>query len=501
MDTIRRQSIISSGIVYFGFALGGLNTLLFTKNFSAAQYGLTTIFMSLANIMLPLGSLGMQSYIYKFYPYYNDNLAPKKNDMMTWAFLTSFAGFILVIAGGIAFKEFIVENFSKNSPELVAYYYWIFPFGAGLSFYSLLEAYAWQLKKSVLTSYFKEIQFRLFTLVLILLSVAGVFKNFDVFIKVYACTYLLLAFCLMIYLVVTRHLHFAFQVSRVSRKFFKKIVALASFVWSGQVLFSVSTYFAQIIIAAFVDDGMRFVGIYSLALYVGSLLQAIQRSVIAASIAPLSRAWKDKDYARINRIYQRSSINQLIFSVGMFVLIWINFTDGVLTFNMKPDYLLARPVFFYIGLMRIVDMGTGVNTQIIGTSTFWRFDFLTGLVLIVFTLPANYILVRKIGFIGPAIADLATFAVYNGIRCLFLYRKFGMQPFNLKSLYTLLLAALGYLICQFLFDTHHGFLWLVVRSIVFIGVFGAGVLLLRLSDDILPVWQTIKKRLGLAKIS
>jgi hypothetical protein len=105
------------------------------------------------------------------------------------------------------------------------------------------------------------------------------------------------------------------------------------------------------------------------------------------------------------------------------------------------------------------------------------------------------------GFIGPAIADLATFTLYNGIRCLFLYRKFKMQPFNLKTLYTLLLAALGYLVCHFLFDAYQGFLWLVVRSIVFIGIFGSGVLLLRLSDEVLPVWATIKKRLGLAKIS
>jgi O-antigen/teichoic acid export membrane protein len=300
-------------------------------------------------------------------------------------------------------------------------------------------------------------------------------------------------------MIATRQLHFAFRSSRVSRKFFKKIITLSSFVWSGQVLFSLSTYFAQIVLAYVI--GMRAVGIYTLALYIGSLLQAIQRSVIAASIGPLSRAWKDKDYGRINRIYQRSSINQLIFSVGMFVLIWINFTDGVLTFRLNTNYLLAKAAFFYVGMMRIVDMGTGVNTQIIGTSTFWRFDFFTGVILVILTLPANYILAIEVGYTGPAIADLATFALYNGIRCLFLYRKFRMQPFNEKSLYTLLLAAVGYLICHFLFDAYQGFLWLVIRSVVFIGIFGAGVLLLRLSEDILPVWRTIKKRLGLAKIS
>src|SRR5271170_6811733 len=97
------------------------------------------------------------------------------------------------------------------------------------------------------------------------------------------------------------------------------------------------------------------------------------------------------DLGKINRIYRRSSINQLIFSAGMFVLIWINFTDGVAVFHLKSDYLDARYIFLFIGLTRIVDMGTGVNSQIIGTSTFWRFDFFSGIILIAFTLPMNYI--------------------------------------------------------------------------------------------------------------
>ena len=499
MSTIRRQSIISSGIVYFGFALGALNTLLFTKWFSPAQYGLTVMFVSLANIMLPLASLGMQSYIYKIYPYYHDNLPPKENDMMTWALVSSFIGFLMVMAGGFIFKDLVVKKYSVTSPEFVNYYYWLFPFGFGFTFYSLLEAFAWQLKKSVLTNYFREIQFRLFTLVLIVLSYIGVVRNFDAFMKIYACTYLLLALTLMVYLFMTRQLHLPFHRSRVTKKFSKKILAQISLVWSGQVLLNVSTYFGQIAIAALVNEGMRFVGIYTLALYVGSLIQAIQRSVIAASMGPLSRAWKNKDYGRITRIYQRSSINQLIFSAGMFVLIWLNFTDGVLTFHLKNDYLLARPIFFYIGLMRIVDMGTGVNTQIIGTSIYWRFDFLTGVVLAVLTLPANYFLTKALGPIGPAIADLITFSIYNGIRFLFLYRKFGMQPFNWQTVYTLLLALGGYLVCYFLFNAYHGFGWLALRSIVFIGIYAGGVLTLHLSDDILPVWRTIKKRLGIAK--
>src|SRR5260221_10259595 len=109
MSTIRRQSIISSGIVYFGFALGFLNTYLFTREggFTEEQYGLTGTFIAIANIMYSFANLGMQAYIFKFYPYYKDNLPTHKNDMMTWALSISFIGFIGVIISGIVFKDFV----------------------------------------------------------------------------------------------------------------------------------------------------------------------------------------------------------------------------------------------------------------------------------------------------------------------------------------------------------------------------------------------------------
>ena len=61
MSNIRRQSIISSVIVYFGFALGLVNTYLYTKegHFTESQYGLVSTFIAIANIMLSFANLGL----------------------------------------------------------------------------------------------------------------------------------------------------------------------------------------------------------------------------------------------------------------------------------------------------------------------------------------------------------------------------------------------------------------------------------------------------------
>ncbi len=499
MSTIRRQSILSSGIIYLGFALGFLNTYFFTRKggFAPAEYGLYGTFMAMANIINSFANLGMQAYIYKFYPYYQDNLKVKENDMMGWAFITSLFGFIMVMAAGYIFKDLVVRKFSANSPEFVKYYAWVFPLGFGLTMYSLLEAYAWQLKKSVLTSFLREMFFRLITSVLAMLLFLHFIRDFDVFIKIFSFTYILLALILLSILIRSGEIHLTLRVSRVTKKFFKKILVLCSFIWSGGLIQNIAFVFDSIVIAAVIPNGLAWAGIFALAQNIASLIQAPQRGIIAASLAHLSRAWKDKDYEKIRRIYQRSSINQLIFACGIFVLIWLNFMDGVKNFHLQPAYEQAKPVFLFLGLWRIIDMGTGVNSQIIGTSTLWRFEFVTGIILLAITLPLNYILAKKLGVVGPAIATLISYTIYNAIRYVFLFRKFNMQPFNAKTGLTLLLAVCGYWLSYLLLSHIHGFAAMALRSFFFIIFYGSGTLLLKLSPDVLPVWNTLKKKLAI----
>src|SRR4051812_24567914 len=101
--SIRRQSIISSILVYIGMALGLLNTYLYAKWFTEAEYGLIGSFLAFGTLMLSFSNLGITYYVLKFYPYYKDNLLPEKNDMITLALLTSLAGFLFVVIGGVVF--------------------------------------------------------------------------------------------------------------------------------------------------------------------------------------------------------------------------------------------------------------------------------------------------------------------------------------------------------------------------------------------------------------
>ena len=108
----------------------------------------------------------------------------------------------------------------------------------------------------------------------------------------------------------------------------------------------------------------------------------------------------------------------------------------------------------------------------------------------------NYVLTKKLGVTGPAIGELMALIIYNLIRGVFLYRKFGMSPFKKKSILPLLLAFTGYIVCHLLFKEYTGFGWIAVRSLVFLTIYLSGVIYLHLSPDLTPVFATLKKRLG-----
>src|SRR5829696_3848747 len=151
MSNIRRQSIISSLVVYSGFALGFFNTYLFTRQggFTKEQYGLTAVFIAIAQLMFSISNIGMAAYINKFFPYYKAHVPDKENDQLTWALLLPCLGFGLVLFIGLIFKDTIINRVFDNSPQLLQYYYWLFPFGFGFSIFMIMEAYAWQQRKAV----------------------------------------------------------------------------------------------------------------------------------------------------------------------------------------------------------------------------------------------------------------------------------------------------------------------------------------------------------------
>ncbi|HEY2727830.1 MAG TPA: polysaccharide biosynthesis C-terminal domain-containing protein, partial [Parafilimonas sp.] len=439
MPGIRKQTIQSSIIVYFGFLVGALNMYFYSKHgsFTTDQFGLTRLFFDFAQNIFAFASLGTIPVLYKFYPYFKDNLPDKKNDLLTWVLIASVIGFILITLIGIAFEPYVVRKFSERSALFLDFYYLIFPFSLGYLFFSVLEGYSWAIQKSVVSNALKETVLRIITTVFILLYY---FKlvSFTQFMYLFSALYLIIAMLIAIYLWRIHQFNITFTVSRVTKKFFKKMLGLQFFVFGGICLNAVAITISGILIAS--KMGLTATAVYSLAAYVANLIEIPQRSITSISTGVLSRAWKDKNYAEINRVYHRSSINMLLLALFIFGNVWLNVGQGISILHIQNEYSAGLGVVFILGIAKIIDAGTGVNSVIIATSTLWKFEFYTGVVLLSLRIPLAYILIQRYGIIGPAYAELISQIVYNFIRYEFLRRKFKMQPFNAETVYAILIG-------------------------------------------------------------
>lgn len=440
--------------------------------------------IDIGQLAFAFSSLGATSFLFKFFPYYEDNLPSKKNDMLGLAIIVALIGFVMTSLGLFLLKPLVVQKFSANSILLVQYFYWVIPMSFFILLYNLLESYSYGFGKGVLTNLLKETILRLYTLCIITLKILDLI-SFKTFIILFSFQYLLIVIILAWHLKKNGQLWLSFQFSIVTHKFRKKIISIMAFTFIVIIVGVLRQSIDALVLAA--KQNLGKVGVFGLASYMVSVLQAPFRSLVAITIPLLSRAWKDKNIAEINRIYQRTSINMLSFALFVFFCIWLNFDNGIAFFQINPDYQEGKWVFFTLGIVSIIEVGTGVNGQIIGTSTYWRFELWTSLLLTAIIIPLSYFLTINYGIIGPAIANLLSFSIYNLIRIIFLKRKFNMQPFTTKTIELIAISLLAYGVSLFSLSFFEGLTAIVISLMTYSTIFIPLFWIRNISPDLKPV--------------
>ncbi len=497
MSQIRKRSLKAAVWIYAGFLIGAINTFFLTheKWFEPEHYGLTQGLIQVGLLIFAISSVGVTSFLHKFFPYYQDNNDNKRNDLLGIALMVAGIGFVITATAVYAFQPIVVQKFSGNSQLLVQYFQWTIPFGFFILLYNILEAYSYGFHKGVLTSLLKETVLRAFTLVIILLKIFNIISFYH-FILLFCMQYAVITAILAYHLYSKGQLWITFKVSRVTKKFRKKILLMLLLTFLVIVVNTLRGSIDALVLASIVN--LKSVGIFGFAAYMIALMQAPLRSLIAVTIPVLSRAWKQKDHKEISRIYKRSSINLLCFSLLVFFCIWLNYTQAITFFGINPQYHFAKTVFLLLGVTAIIEMGTGVNSQIIGTSAYWRFELWTSLLLTSLIIPLSYFLTKRYGLTGPAIANLVSFTIYNSVRYFFLWKKFALQPFSYKTTESIIAALFIYTIVYFSMNSIEGLPGLILRTATFIILYAGVIYYRNISPDVKPIVNNFLKRIRIS---
>lgn len=465
-----------------GFAIGAINIILIQpKVLTAEQYGLTRIITDAGLTLASLCTLGSIPVINKFFPFYKSYLSPKKNDLPFITLIICLLGFVIMVAAGFSLQDIIVRKFSGRSPLFVKYSYLVYPYGLFMLLFLWLESFSWSLRKGVISNGLKETVSRLiFTFLLVAVSLKII--NISQFLAAFSFSYLLPAVILFFILRRTREFIFNPVISSVTTRIGGRMINFGLFIFGAQFLNLLSRTVDTFILSSKSARGLSDAAVFTIATYVVTLMEVPQRSITSITIPVLAESWKNKDFRHIKSVYSKSVSNLLIIGLIMFCVIWLNAHN--LAKYLGKDYTGIEKMVLLMGIGKLIDLGTGANSQIIGTSSYWKVDFTTNVLYTILALPLNYVLISNYGLVGAAYSTLISLTFYNAMRFGFLWYKFKMQPYSWQSLLVIAIAFICTAAVYFIPKSSSVVFDTIMRSVSFLALFVPAIYFTNISEEI-----------------
>jgi O-antigen/teichoic acid export membrane protein len=240
-------------------------------------------------------------------------------------------------------------------------------------------------------------------------------------------------------------------------------------------------------------------GIYSIAFFIGTMIEIPRRAISQISTPLISQSFKNNDLLTIQKLYSKTSLNQLIAGLLLFILIWANVDFLLSVIPNAEKFKAGKYVILFIGLGRLTDMATGVNSEIINNSAYYKFNLVLVLFSTLLLVGVNYLLIPLYGINGAAISTLISFVVFNIIKSIFIYIKYKMQPFTYKSFLIILFAGIALVIAMICPEIEMGvispFLNIALRSLLISLLFLGPVIYFKVSEDVDMLLKELLKRM------
>jgi len=493
MGVIKKQGFLNTVLSYFGFILGGINTIFLFPNFLVQEvFGLVRLMTDMAGIYAHISTFGLGSMMIRYFPHYRSDEDKRHNGIVFFYLFMVSAGFLVVTLFGLIFRGEIIEAYQENSALLVDYFYWLLPFGLAMMFYKVAEVLGKVVFKTVFPLITREVLMRL----AIALGMVGVMMGFMSsmqFFFYYTFSFILIMPVLTFGYILTLR-KFSFQPTMES---FNRERAQEFMGYSFYAFFSTtSTNMAQRIDMLMVGSliGLAGVSVYSIGYFIGVLVSLPFRGIGRIAGSVVADAWKDNDLGKIQRLYTRTSLIQTI--LGCILLIGIYYNLDNLYYFIPENYRDGKWVVVIIGFGYLVDMVTGLNTYIIATCPKYRYDLLFNLIFLGLTIVLNYVFIPLYGLNGAAIGSAMAFVVFNLLKWGFLWWEYGLQPVNVRFLYVGGIAAVTVLVGQLLPSIPYVILDSVFKSLILGGGYMLLILGLKISPDLNDMAGDVWKRIG-----
>jgi len=483
MGIILNQSFKNTITTYIGFGLGAVNTLFLYTNFLTDEYyGLVAFLLSTANIMMPFMAFGVHNAIIKFYSSFKS-----KTNIDGFLTLMLLLPLILIIPATLIgyFSYDVIGDFLSRENSIVSNYVWhILILAIAMAYFEIFFAWTKVQLQTVFGNLMKEV-FHRFAIMLLLLAVYFKWLNVEDFIVGLVIIYLLRTLIMKLY---------AFKVHFPRIKFImpENINAILKYALLMIIAGSVAMLILDIdkfMIGLMIDE-IEQVAYYSVAIFIATVIAVPQRAMHQIMMPLTAQFLNEKNNEALEDLYKRSSLNLLVISGFIFLLIVLNINQLYLI--LPKEFTGGLIVVFVVSIAKLYDNSLGNNNAILFNSNYYRMVLVFGVVLAVLAIILNFIFIPIYGINGSAIATFLAIATYNTIKVAFVKVKFDIQPYSLSSLKVCVLISILISVFYFWDFSFNPFVNIGLKSLLIMIVYFALILKLNISEDIS---QQIKKYL------
>jgi len=346
--------------------------------------------------------------------------------------------------------------------------------------YMTITSYISNFGRIVIPTILNEFSYKIFLPLIVFGVFYGIFQKYNIpylMIGFYCCSLL----ALLMYLIRLGGIDSNFDFSYLSIKNIKRILKFSLYSALGTLGTLLIFRIDAVMVAGLLGE-------ISTGLYVNILVMAavidIPSQAIGKIAGPIiSRSFNENDKEEIKSIYIKGSINSLIVGILIFLGIWFNLHD-IISLSSKPEaFVGAAQIFLFLGLAKLIDGLTGINTHILLYSKYYKYNLLFLLILGTLNVILNLLLVNKFGIAGAAMATFISLTMYNLIKFLFIRIRLGLTPFSWDTLKVIIIGALVFGLLFILPMPESNILSILLRSIIISVIFVGAIYKAKVSLD------------------
>lgn len=476
----------------FGAGLGALLVAARMELLPRQDYGVLNTLLSAGTILQLVLALGATTMLQTFIQRY-PSTDPRHRTLIGLVAIVPLVSMFAFLCAYIPLKENIIHSYknAEDRPLIRLYYYWLPVLTLLWSYCTIVESYLASQYKTAQSAFMREIVLRIGFVILTVL----------LYFEAISIPFYIIGTLLSFGLQLSGLLIAAFRTPgfRPQLRFevFNKpdYREMARFSWyhllAGSSWFIIG-YFDMLLLGQRGVKGLEDAAIYGISIFFISIFTLPYRTMVASAFPRLNQAYIEKDKTGLSDLYNRTALNVLIISLAMGIVILLCLNDYVALFKREYSALVSVTAVLLLG--RLIEIVSGPNAEVIGFSSYYKFIFRSSILVVFVLLALDYYLIPRYGALGAAWGATISWSLFNVAKYLFALRYMQLQPFGRNTLIVLLCGLVTLASLYFIPVMVHPILDAILRGGLGLLLYGALLLWLQPSPDLVTYLNSVKAR-------